>query len=51
MYDRPVEVCFLSVNDITLFCYILPNFKAILWFNLSVHCTVLFTKNATSPAD
>ena len=32
-------------------CYILLNFKAILRFNWSLHCTVVFGQKATSPAD
>ena len=32
-------------------CYFLLNFTSILCVNWSLHCTVLFTKKATSPAD
>ena len=37
--------------NLSWYCYYLLNFKAILCFNWSLHCTVGFPQNATFPAD
>ena len=37
--------------NFSLYCYYLFNFKAILCFKWSLHCTVIFAPKDTSPAD
>ena len=37
--------------NFSLYCYHLLHFKAILCFNWSLHCTVIFAQKDTSPAD
>ena len=47
--NQPVEMCFLSVNDIILVgsTNICLNFEVF----SSLHCSVIFNKKDTSPAD
>ena len=37
--------------NLSLYCYPFLNFKAILCFNWSLHCTIVFAQKDTSPAN
>ena len=51
MYYQPVELCLLSLSDRTLVSSAILSLILKLSCGLIRRCTVLFTKNATSPAD